>query len=57
MPERPIWFERPEILTFEEIVRFTRVAISTGVGKVRITGGEPLVRRDVVGLVERLGKL
>ena len=57
MPERPVWFERPEILSFEEIVRFTRVAISLGVTKVRVTGGEPLVRRDVVALVEQLGKL
>jgi molybdenum cofactor biosynthesis enzyme MoaA len=57
MPERPVWFERPEILTFEEIVRFTRVAIGLGVTKVRLTGGEPLVRRDVVALVELLARL
>lgn len=57
MPEHMAWMERADILTFEEIVRFTRVAISAGVTKIRITGGEPLVRRDVVSLIERLGSL
>jgi cyclic pyranopterin phosphate synthase len=57
MPPEMLWFERDEILTFEEIVRFTTVAGSLGVTKVRITGGEPLVRRDVVGLVERLAQI
>ena len=57
MPAEPVWFQRPEILSFEEITRFTRVAIGLGVTKVRVTGGEPLVRRDVVHLVEELGRL
>jgi cyclic pyranopterin phosphate synthase len=57
MPEQMAWMEREHILSFEEIVRFTQVAISLGVTKVRITGGEPLVRKDVVSLVERLGAL
>ena len=54
MPENPEWFDRAEILSFEEIVRFTRVAVSLGVKKVRLTGGEPLLRRGVVTLVELL---
>ncbi|HEV3235058.1 MAG TPA: GTP 3',8-cyclase MoaA [Candidatus Dormibacteraeota bacterium] len=42
---------RDEILTFEEIVRIVRVAAAQGVTKVRLTGGEPLVRREVERLV------
>ena len=42
---------RKEILTFEEIARFVRIAAAHGVTKVRLTGGEPLVRRDVDRLV------
>jgi cyclic pyranopterin phosphate synthase len=42
---------REQILTFEEIARFVRVAAAHGVTKVRLTGGEPLVRRDLASLV------
>ena len=38
---------REQILTFEEIERFVRVAVTLGVRKLRITGGEPLVRKDL----------
>ena len=48
---------RAEILTFEEIVRFTRVAASLGVDKVRLTGGEPLVRADLCDLVSELAAI
>lgn len=41
-----------DILTYEEILRFLAVAVRAGIGKVRITGGEPLVRRDLSFLVE-----
>jgi cyclic pyranopterin phosphate synthase len=44
--------ERPELLSFEEIARLTRVLAGHGIARVRFTGGEPLVRRDVVRLVE-----
>jgi cyclic pyranopterin phosphate synthase len=54
MPPEILWFERDEILTYEEIVRFATIAGSLGIRKIRITGGEPLVRKDMVGLVERL---
>jgi len=55
MPESGLpWLDRAQVLSFEEITRFVRVCVSLGVTKVRITGGEPLVRRDVTGLVERL---
>jgi cyclic pyranopterin phosphate synthase len=48
------FLERRELLTFEEIARVTRVFARLGLRTVRITGGEPLVRRNVEGLVEQL---
>ncbi|MFQ6110867.1 MAG: GTP 3',8-cyclase MoaA [Nitrospinota bacterium] len=46
-----------EILTFEEIARFTRIAVSLGVKKVRLTGGEPLVRRGLDKLIGALSAI
>ena len=55
MPEEnPAFVERREILSFEEIERFVRVAVRLGVNKVRLTGGEPLVRRGLPALVRKL---
>jgi GTP 3',8-cyclase len=55
MPEAGVKFiPRAEILSYEEIERFVRVAVGLGIDKVRITGGEPLVRRDLPVLVKRL---
>jgi cyclic pyranopterin phosphate synthase len=48
---------RAELLTFEEIARVAGAAVGLGVTKLRITGGEPLVRRDVEGLVALLAPL
>jgi cyclic pyranopterin phosphate synthase len=48
------FLERRELLTFEEIERVARVFAAQGVQKLRLTGGEPLVRRDLERLVERL---
>ncbi|HXV56785.1 MAG TPA: GTP 3',8-cyclase MoaA [Gaiellaceae bacterium] len=48
---------RAELLTFEEIARLGRTFAALGVEKIRITGGEPLVRRDVERLVEMLAAL
>jgi GTP 3',8-cyclase len=45
---------RAEILTFEEIERLVRIFVALGVRKIRLTGGEPLVRRDLDRLVETL---
>ena len=45
---------RAEILTFEEIARLARIFVGLGVTKIRITGGEPLLRRDVDGLIRLL---
>jgi cyclic pyranopterin phosphate synthase len=58
MPDEAIQFtDRKEILTFEEIEHFVRVAASLGVNKLRITGGEPLVRRDLPRLIARLATI
>jgi cyclic pyranopterin phosphate synthase len=58
MPESGVQFvAREEILSFEEIERFVRVAVGLGVDKVRVTGGEPLVRRDLPVLIERLSAI
>jgi cyclic pyranopterin phosphate synthase len=48
---------RRELLTFEEIERVSRVFVGLGVHKLRITGGEPLIRRDLEVLIERLAGL
>lgn len=55
MPEADVKFEpREHVLTFEEIERFVRVAASLGVRKLRITGGEPLVRKNLSTLIRKL---
>ena len=51
------WLQRAEVLTFEEIERLARILAGMGVSHVRITGGEPLVRRDIPDLIERLAKV
>jgi GTP 3',8-cyclase len=51
------FLERRELLTFEEITRVARTFVSAGVKKIRITGGEPLVRRDLERLIEQLADL
>lgn len=43
-----------EILTYEEIIRFARAAIKSGITKIRLTGGEPLVRKDLAFLISEL---
>jgi cyclic pyranopterin phosphate synthase len=48
------WLKKAEILSFEEIVRIARIAVSLGIEQIRLTGGEPLVRRDVPELVRQL---
>jgi cyclic pyranopterin phosphate synthase len=57
MPVDPVWFPRAEILTYEEVTRVARVAMRAGVRKLRLTGGEPLVRRDLPELVRALAEL
>jgi GTP 3',8-cyclase len=58
MPEKGVKFQpREQILSFEEIERFVRVAVSLGVRKLRITGGEPLVRKNIAELVRKLATI
>jgi cyclic pyranopterin phosphate synthase len=51
------FLDRKELLTFEELERVARVFVGLGVEKLRLTGGEPLVRKDVEQLVARLAPL
>ena len=48
------WLPREEILTFEETLRLIRIAAELGVSKTRITGGEPLTRRDVLDFIRQI---
>jgi cyclic pyranopterin phosphate synthase len=57
MPEEGIDFvPHSEILTYEEILRFVKLSVLEGIRKVRITGGEPLVRKGLMGFLDRLTK-
>ena len=51
------WLPREEILTFEETLRLIGIAAELGVSKVRITGGEPLTRRDVIDFIMRIPEI
>src|SRR5512138_2142637 len=51
------FLERRELLTFEEIARLARTFAGLGVEKIRLTGGEPLVRKDLERLVEQLARI
>ena len=51
------FLEREKLLTFEETARLTRIFVSLGVKKIRITGGEPLLRRDLERLIAMLARI
>lgn len=57
MPEDMEFFDRSEVLTFEEITRFVRIVAGMGVRKIRLTGGEPTVRRDLPRLVRVISEI
>ena len=58
MPERDyVWLPQPDLLSFEEVVRLARLFTGLGVDKIRLTGGEPLLRRDLDVLVRMLAAL
>lgn len=58
MPNENVQFKpQHELLTFEELERFVRAAATLGITKLRLTGGEPLVRRDLPVLVEKLAQV
>lgn len=51
------WLPQPELLSFEEIRRIARIFVETGIRSVKLTGGEPLVRRDLATLVSMLREI
>lgn len=58
MPEEGVHLlDRSMILSYKDIEDFTQIAVEMGVDKVRITGGEPLVRKGIVSLIERLSSI
>src|SRR5262245_6698009 len=57
MPEEVVFLDRQELLSFEEITHFVRVAAPLGIDKIRLTGGEPLMRRDLHKLVRMLAPI
>ncbi len=54
MAEDVVFLDRKELLTFEEITRFVQIGASQGIDKIRLTGGEPLLRKDLHVLVKML---
>jgi cyclic pyranopterin phosphate synthase len=54
MPEEVTFMDRAQLLTFEEIAQFVRVAAKLGIDKIRLTGGEPLMRRDLARMAAML---
>ncbi len=55
MPAKGVaWKPHDEILTLEEVERFAAIAVEEGISKIRLTGGEPLVRKGIIGHVRRL---
>lgn len=58
MPEHGLeWLSRSELLSYEEMLRLCRVMVRLGINKVRITGGEPFVRKDLMKFLTELSKL
>lgn len=58
MPEEGVELNpKDNILTTEEIVELSKIFVDEGITKIRLTGGEPLVRKDVVDVVRRLKAL
>ena len=58
MPEEGVQLlSHNDILSFEEIYEFTKIAVNNGINKVRITGGEPLVRKGIVNLIKMLSTI
>ena len=55
MPEEGIHFKpHSEILTYEEMLRIVKLCVRSGIRKVRLTGGEPLVRKGILSFIEKL---
>nr|WP_291782235.1 GTP 3',8-cyclase MoaA [Luteibacter sp.] len=57
MPERPDWLPRASLLERHEVLRLAGIFVDQGIGSIRLTGGEPLLRRDLLACVEDLSSL
>ena len=57
MPAEVTFMDKGELLTFEEIAHFVRIAVPLGIDKIRLTGGEPLMRRELPRLVAMLREI
>src|SRR5438128_11112817 len=58
MPQEAMeWQPKSEILHYEEIVHLAEIFVSLGITKLRVTGGEPMLRRDLEYLIASLGKV
>lgn len=57
MPEEPVWIPNEKILTDDEIVRVITILAHYGIDRVRVTGGEPLVRKGVENLIGRIARV
>jgi GTP 3',8-cyclase len=57
MPEHPVWLPKASLLTRAELLRLGRLAVAEGITHIRLTGGEPLLRADVVDIVSDLQTL
>ena len=57
MPEEVTFLDKKELLSFEEIARFVKIAAPLGIDKIRLTGGEPLLRRDLPSLVRMIAAI
>src|SRR5207249_2317243 len=57
MPEEVTFLPKDDLLTFEEIARFVRMVAPLGINKIRLTGGEPLMRRDLHVLVRMIAQI
>ena len=57
MPEEVTFVERSELLSFEERMRFVEIAVPLGIDKIRLTGGEPLLRHELYKLVAMLSRV
>lgn len=57
MPERQVFLPKADVLSLEELHRLALGFIARGIAKLRLTGGEPLVRRDMIELVRALGRM
>jgi len=57
MPEEVTFLDKADLLTFEEIARFVEIAAPLGIDKVRLTGGEPLLRRELPRLVRMIARV